>query len=343
MNWNELQTLCLLNGTSGRESAVRNYLLDAIAAMHLPADAVCVDGLGNVIVRKKGLCSSVPTIMLCAHMDEVALMVTEICADGSLRFGAVGGVDAAAVIGRQVLVGKQGIPGVIGSCPVHRLSPDARKQPAQMSALYVDIGAKDREDALALTAPGDVISFAPVYQEFGNGKIAAKALDDRFGCALLLSLLRKELPCDVTVVFSVQEEVGLRGAAVAANAIQPAIGLILETTTAADLPGSENPVCRLGGGAVISFMDGRTVYDADLYQMAAAICDREQIPWQTKTKIAGGNDAGAIQNSGARVLAVSIPCRYLHSPLCVMQHSDGVACEQLIDHLLAALAKEYGT
>ena len=340
MKHDELKRLCLLCGTSGRESAVRRYIMNELEQLPLPDCLVTEDRLGNVIVQKQGKVSDVPRIMVAAHMDEVALMVTDIAEDGSLRFDAVGGVDAAAVIGRQVKVGLDGIDGVIGSCPVHRLSAEQRKQPVKMDGLAVDIGAKNRKDAEKYVSLGDVIYFAPEYHRFGNGKIAAKALDDRFGCAVLLDLLRKDLPCDLTVVFTVQEEVGLRGAAVAANAVKPDIAIVVETTTAADLPDSENPVCRLGGGAVISYMDGRTVYDEGLYRLAVSLCEENHIKWQTKTKIAGGNDAGAIQNSGARVLAVSVPCRYLHSPLCVMRESDGDACEQLLHLLLEHIAKQ---
>lgn len=314
--------------------------MNELEQLPLPDCLVSVDRLGNVIVQKQGAASNAPRVMIAAHMDEVALMVTDIAEDGSLRFDAVGGIDAGAVIGRQVKVGPDGIDGVIGSCPVHRLGAEQRKQPAKMDALAVDIGARNRKDAEKYVSLGDVIYFAPEYHRFGNGKIAAKALDDRFGCAVLLELLRQNLPCDVTAVFTVQEEVGLRGAAVAANAVAPDIAIVLETTTAADLPDSENAVCRLGGGAVISFIDGRTVYDEGLYRLAVSLCEEHDIPWQTKTRIAGGNDAGAIQNSGARVLAVSAPCRYLHSPLCVMQESDALACETLVRRLLEHIAEQ---
>lgn len=339
MNLTELKELCMLPGASGRESAVRNYLLKELEKLPLPDCLVQVDRLGNLIVQKQGRRSDVPRIMVAAHMDEVAMMVTDITADGALRFGAVGGIDPVAMIGRQVRVGTDGIPGVIGACPIHRLSAEQRKHPPKTDELAVDIGAGSREEAEKYVSLGDVITFAPEFHAFGDGKIAAKALDDRYGCSLLLSLLREELPCDLTVVFTVQEEVGLRGAAVAANAVKPHIAVVLETTTAADLPDSENPVCRLGGGAVISYMDGRTVYDAALYRLAVELCEARGIPWQTKTKIAGGNDAGAIQNSGARVLAVSVPCRYLHSPLCVMQESDADACNALLHALLEHLAE----
>lgn len=339
MNQTELKALCLLPGASGREAPVRNYILKELEQLPLPDCLVQVDRLGNLIVQKQGKKNNVPRIMIAAHMDEVAMMVTDITADGALRFGAVGGIDAAAMIGRQVCVGSDGIQGVIGACPIHRLSAEQRKTAAKAEDLAVDIGAADRADAEKYVSLGDIITFAPAYHTLHGGKIAAKALDDRYGCSLLLSLLREDLPCELTVAFTVQEEVGLRGATVAANAIKPEIAIVLETTTAADFPDSADPVCKLGDGAVISFIDGRTVYDAALYHLAVQLCKEQGIPWQTKTKIAGGNDAGAIQNSGARVLAISAPCRNLHAPLCVMQESDADACDRLLHAMIYHLAK----
>jgi hypothetical protein len=159
--------------------------------------------------------------------------------------------------------------------------------------------------------------------------------------AVLLELIRPDLPYGADFAFLVQEEVGLRGAGVAAAQIDPDIAVIFEATTAADIPGSDGAdrVCELGGGAVISFMDGRTIYDKQLYDLADRLCEENGIRRQTKTKIAGGNDAGAIQSAadGVRVLAVSVPCRYLHSALSVIRKSDGEACEMLARKLLETL------
>lgn len=344
MNFTYLYALCMQNGTSGREDAVRRFILHELAKLHLPEDAVRIDRLGNVIVHKQGKARAKKRVLLTAHMDEVALMVTYINEDGSLHFDAVGGVNAAAVIGRQVTVGKAGIPGVIGAKPVHLLSKEQREQPASMSALTCDIGVDSKEEAMKLVRPGDVIYFDTPCTEFGADSFSAKAIDDRFGCAVLLSLLHTDLPYDTDFAFLVQEEVGLRGAGVAANAVEPDIALIFEATTAADLPGSEGAdrVCELGGGAVISFIDGRTVYDKALYDLAVSVCEQQGIAWQTKTKIAGGNDAGAIQHAGngVRVLAISVPCRYLHAPVSVIRKRDAAACADLAAALLPAIQEQ---
>ena len=341
MNLDELKTLCSLCGTSGREDAVRDYILQALQKAGIPQEIIRTDRLGNVLVHKKGAAPAKRRVMFSAHMDEVALMVTDIHADGTLAFDAVGGVNAGAVIGRQVTVGEQKLPGVIGSKPVHLLSKEARKQPAEMQQLFCDIGTNSREETLGLVQPGDIIYFCENARAFGDGAFASKAIDDRFGCAVLLSLLRRDLPYDADFAFVVQEEVGLRGAGVAAREIDPDIAVVFEATTAADIPGSEGSdrVCLLGSGAVISLIDGRTVYDKQLYDLAVSVCDAQGIPHQTKTKIAGGNDAGAIQNAGrgARVMAVSVPCRYLHAPVSVIRLADAEACENLAFALVSAL------
>lgn len=338
MNREELFRFCNLCGTSGREHAVREAILKEIKALGLQPK---VDALGNITVHKTGAARPKRRLMLSAHMDEVALMVTGIAADGTIDFDMVGGISAAAVIGRQVTVGKKHIPGVIGAQPVHHLSADAKKTPPSMHSLALDIGAKSKEEAQKYVRLGDIIYFKEETQLFGDGCIAAKAIDDRFGCVLLLDLLRQELPYDTEFAFVVQEEVGLRGAGVAARTISPDIALIFEATTAADLPDSNgaDKVCKLGGGAVISFIDGRTVYDAQLYDTAVKTAESAQISWQTKTKVAGGNDAGSIQNAGdgVRVLAISVPCRYLHSPVCVIRESDAQACETLAFAMISAV------
>ena len=325
MNLEELKELCRLCGTSGREHAVREYILQKIAAAGIPKRNVTVDGIGNVIVKKKGRQRAECSVLFTAHMDEVALMVTHTGSDGMLSFEPVGGVLAAAVAGRQVRVGKDRIRGVIGCKPVHLLGKDEAARPLTMDNLHCDVGGE------CGVQPGDIIYFDTEPQVIGADSFAAKAIDDRFGCEVLLTLLRAELQYDVTVAFLVQEEVGLRGTKVLAGRMTPDFAVVLEATTAADLPdcsGAER-VCALGKGAVISFIDGHTVYDKALYDRAAALCNENGIPWQTKSKIAGGNDAGALQFSGARVLAVSVPCRYLHAPVSLIRLSDAEACGQL--------------
>lgn len=336
-----LRRLCAENGTSGREHSVRELILRELAEAGIPREDITADRLGNVLVHWRGSRPAKRRLLFSAHMDEVALMVTYIHEDGSLAFDTVGGIHAAAVIGRQVQVGKDRIPGVIGCKPVHLLPKDARTKPAEMHSLFCDIGAGDKAEAMQLVSLGDIIYFCDDACVFGEDSFCSKAIDDRFGCALLLTLLAEKPQQEMWFSFVVQEEIGLRGAGCAAYQTAPDIAVVFEATTAADIPGSDgaDQVCRLGGGAVLSFMDGRTVYDKALYDEAVRLCEENGIRWQTKTKIAGGNDAGVIQSAGngVRVLAVSVPCRYLHAPQSVIRLSDAEECTRLAA-LLTALA-----
>ena len=192
--------------------------------------------------------------------------------------------------------------------------------------LLIDLGCDSREEAEKIAAPGDVAVFDSGYEKLGGGLFSARALDDRAGCALLLSLAEETPAYDITLAFTVQEEVGLRGAGAVAFAVQPELAVVVDATTAADTAGvpAERQVCRQGKGAVLSFMDKRTLYDRPLYEYITALAEKENLPVQPKTVVAGGNDAGAIQLTGAgcRVAAISLPCRYIHSPACALRKED---------------------
>lgn len=325
-----LEALCQLNGISGHEHSVREFIKSK-----LPKECdVKTDALGNLIVFKKGRNRAAKKLMIAAHMDEVGMIVTYIKDDGTLAVSPVGGVDPRVVIGRQVSVGKNGLNGVIGSKAVHNLSAEERKQAPKFSGLYVDIGASSKKEAEKVVALGDMVTFSSQYTEFGDGFIKGKAIDDRAGCEIMLNLLSGDLEYDAYFVFTVQEEIGTRGAKTAAFTVAPEVAIVLETTTAADIPiaSAEKRVCALGNGAVVSFMDRGTIYDRELYHLAFRTAEKNGIPVQTKTMVAGGNDSSSIHVSGGgvRTLAVSAPCRYLHSPSCVVKKSDLDACEKLV-------------
>ena len=225
-----LEKLCKVNGVSGNEHEVRETIISL-----LPSDCnYIVDVLGNLIVTKQGSKPSKNKIMLSAHMDEVGMIVTSIKDDGSLKFLRVGGIDPEVIIGRQVQLEK--ISGVVGSKPIHLQDSEEKKKQISIDDLFIDIGAKNEDEAKKLVNLGDVISFKSDFVFFGDGKIKAKAIDDRFGCAVLLELLNSDLEYDFTCAFVVQEEVGLRGAKVASYTINPDIAIVFEATTAADIP-----------------------------------------------------------------------------------------------------------
>ena len=333
-----MRELCKIPGPSGREDKVWEYIAD-----HLPAGTeINTDALGNLYVHKKGKAVPEHKIALFAHMDEVGLIITHIDGNGMLRFNELGGVDQDVIVGRTVVL-ESGVTGVIGLKPIHLCHGDESSKVPEMKDLCIDIGADKKSEAEAHVSLGDYAVFSSDYVEFGENRIKMKALDDRFGCAVLIKLLEEEIPYDMDFIFTVQEEVGSIGAAAASFNIQPDIAVIIETTTAGDICGAEGDqrVCLLGNGPVVSYMDRGTVYDMDLYKLAVQTAEESGIPCQTKTRIAGGNDSSAVQRTagGARVLAVSAPTRYLHSPSDVMDKNDGDALLALMKALLPKLGE----
>lgn len=318
-----LKQLCLLNGVSGDEGEVRAFLR---AQAEPYADSIRTDALGNLIVFKQGVKSTGNRLLLAAHMDEVGLIITHVTDEGFLKFGFVGGVDRRIAIGKPVVLGPDRVPGIISLKAIHLTDKAELKKVPKTDSLYIDIGAGSREEALKKVPLGTYGSFVSQPEEFGDGFFKARAIDDRIGCAIMLELLKEELPLDVTFAFTAQEEVGTRGAFGAAFSVTPQVALVLETTTAADLPGvdSHRRVCAPGKGPVISYMDGSTIYDRGLFEDLRRLAEDNGIPWQTKEYIAGGNDARTIQRTkqGVRVAAMSAATRYLHAPSSVASVAD---------------------
>ena len=332
----KLKKLCLINGTSGDEARVREYIRNNIIA-----DEITVDNLGNLIVFKKGRKTPKNKIMFAAHMDEVGFMITDITANGCVCFDAVGGIDPSVVIGRTLQL-ESGACGVVGTKAFHQQSDNERKQFPAIDELLLDIGASSAEQAEKLAKRGSTAYFYSDFFEFGDGYVKGKAIDDRAGCLIMMEMINSELEYDAWFVFTVQEEVGTRGAKAAAFTVAPDIAFVLETTTACDIAGvsGARKVCELGKGAVVSYMDRSTVYNRRLYSLAFDTAKSANIPVQTKTLVAGGNDSGAIHVSagGVQTCAVSVPCRYLHSPSCVIKMSDFYAVKSLAEKLLSAAA-----
>lgn len=332
-----LKDLCLINGTSGREENVREYIISKIS----DKCAYSVDPIGNIIAFKKGKNTPKNKVMLSAHMDEIGFIVTYICDNGFLKFTSVGGVDSKVVAGRAVTVGEKEITGIIGNKALHLTEGDEEKTVPKLNKMYIDIGATSKEEAEQYVSIGDAVYFKSDFVEFGDGKIKAKAIDDRFGCAVMLKLIEDDLEYDTHFAFLVQEEVGCRGAGPAVFSVRPDYAIVLEATTASDISGvsEENSVCCFGKGAVVSFMDRSTVYNMQMFRNAFEIAKRKNIAVQPKTTVAGGNDAGTIHKSceGVYTIAVSLPCRYIHSATSVADKRDIVSCFDLA----RALCEEY--
>ncbi len=334
-----LKTLCELQGVSGREEQVREYILSVLKASPVQKD-ITVDSMGNVLCYLHGKKHITKKVMFAAHMDEVGFIVRGITDDGYLQFETVGGIDKSVLCGRRVRIGSQ--VGIIGCKAIHLCEKDEADTLPEAKDLLIDIGAQNKEDAEKKVTVGDTAVFDTPFTEM-QSLVMAKAIDNRAGCTLLLELAQKTPPYDIILAFTVQEEVGLRGAGVAAFTVRPDVAVAIDSTTANDVAdvSAEKQVCAVGKGAVVSFMDRATVYDTVLYKQIREIADALQLPNQTKTVIAGGNDAGAMQRAagGARVAAVSLPCRYIHSPSSVVSLKDMEATLALLFALTEELPK----
>ena len=338
MDMNLLKKLCLTNGVSSGEAEIRNIIISEIDGY---ADEMAVDKCGNLIVFKKGKNRAKNKLLLSSHMDEVGFIVKSINSDGTLNIDEVGGIDRRVISGKSVKLCSSNLKGVFGIKPIHLSEGSSKNEIPKLSSMYIDIGAKDKNDAENNIQLGDLVAFESFYEETEQA-IITKALDDRAGCLVLIELIKSELPYDMYFSFVVQEEVGLRGAKAAAYSVDPDFAIVVETTTAADIPGIDESkqVCQLGEGAVISFMDKRTIYDKTLYKEAFLAAERAGVKAQAKSAVAGGNDSGVISTSknGVRTIAVSLPCRYLHAPHTQAYKEDLNAVHKTVWELAAKIA-----
>ena len=330
--------ICHISGVSGDEHRVRDYIIEQIK------DFVSyeIDPIGNLIAFKKGVNGAGnKKMMMSAHMDEVGFIVTAIDDKGLLSFTNVGGIDARIVLGKTVRIND--INGVIGAKPVHLQSADEKNTPIKIDKLYIDIGADTKEQAEKLICIGDRICWNSEFLEFGEGFIKGKALDDRAGCVMMMELIKSDIEYDCYFAFTCSEEAGVMGATTAVYTVNPDVAVVVETTTAADIGGVEkmSHVCRLGSGPVVSFMDKGTIYNQHLYKQVRSIADQNNIPNQTKEGVYGGNESRVVQRSrgGVKVTAVSLPCRYLHTPSCVLQKTDIQSTIKLLNLLIGELVK----
>lgn len=332
-----LEKLCEFYAPSGMEGGIAEYIKSVIE----PYCKECyIDALGNLIAFKEGAQRAQKRVQLDAHTDEVGFIITAINSDGSLCISDVGGINCESIVSKRVIFGDT--VGVVQTKPVHLLSAADKGKLPDRSSLTVDIGATSADEAKQHVSVGDIGTFYSQYEMLGDNTLLARALDDRVGCALLMTLITEDQPYDAYYTFSVQEEVGCRGAQTATYQVNPDIAIVLEATTAADIPDvpQNKRVCSLGNGAAISFMDNRTVYDRALYDAAFKVAKQNEIKAQPKAAVSGGNDAATIHLSrdGVRTLAISTPCRYLHSSACLINTDDLAAQLALTRQMLALCA-----
>jgi putative aminopeptidase FrvX len=332
-------------GVSGKEDAVRKLILSAIKDH---AQDIRIDPLGSVTALKPGVGSSRQRVMIAAHMDEVGFIVRGIDGDGLIRFSAVGGIDDRILPGLRVNIGD--VPGVIVWTPIHQ---NREQTVVKINALRIDIGASTKDEVNGKVKVGDRIAFDSRFLEIGDRVLRGKSFDDRAGCSLLVDLLQDEpYPVDVLAAFTVQEEIGLRGAKVAAQTLNPDVAFVLEGTTANDLPNPKadpddgidyNPTCRMQGGPVLSVMDRSMIVNPRLLAFLRATADAEGIPYQLKSQLGGGTDGGSIHiaNAGVATAVIALPCRYIHSPTAYLHRDDYDNALRLIKAALRQLQPEH--
>ena len=337
-----LEKLSNARGVSGNEGEVREILIDAVKAQ---VTEYRVDTIGNLITfkRAKGTRRTSLKVMVAAHMDEIGLLIVHHESNGHLRFRKVGGIDDRVLLSKVVLIGKDKVPGVIGVKPIHLLKSKERDQVIDTESMTIDIGAKSEEDAQGTIKIGEYATFATEFSEMGDGLVKGKALDDRTGCSVLVELLKHDYPFDLYGVFTVQEEVGVRGARVAAFAIEPDAAFVLESTVCDDSPKKKDisPTTRLGDGPAITFADRSFIADRRLVNLLVETAKENRIPFQFKQPMIGGTDAGRIHitKEGVPSAAVAVPTRYIHSPVSLLSLRDYQNTVALMIKALPKLSK----
>ncbi len=336
-----LKQLTETNGVSGNEKQVRLLIRDLIVP-HV--DEWKVDAMGNLLALKKGTGESSLRVMVDAHMDEVGLMITDISSDGMLKFTNVGGLDDRTLLGKVVHIGAKKVVGVIGAKPIHLLKSDERNSIVRKEAMRIDIGAKNKEAASGKVKVGDTAAFVTEYMELGQTAIG-KAFDNRVACAALIELLRGErYPFDLHAAFTVQEEVGLRGAEAAAYTIHPDVALILECTPAFDLPNDKDvsPNVALGKGPSIYVMDSGTIQNPRLVAHITRTAAAHHIPFQIRRPGGGGTNTAVIQRTHAGITAatIAVPGRHAHTPAMMINLEDYQHVVKLADAVLRNLTPE---
>lgn len=323
-----LQNLCDLCGVSGDEDNISDFIIDTIKEY---ADEIYRDNIGNVYAYKFGSGDNKQKIMLCAHTDEVGLIVSSITDDGYLKFRTMGGIDENVLLSKRVRIGKNKILGVTGVKAIHLIPPEERNKKFNYTEMYIDIGVNSKEEAEKLVSRGDLVYFDTRSEILGEC-IKAKALDDRVGCFIMTELIKKQYKDDVCFCFTVQEEVGLRGATVASKYVKPDVCIVLESTTCLDMPGVaiHKRSTKLGGGVAITIADGATFSSTKLRTVLAEISPKCQF----KNVCAGGNDAGVISVQNIETQALSVPARYIHSPASLVSLEDIENCIKTIENFL---------
>jgi putative aminopeptidase FrvX len=343
LNWQLFEELTQVPGAPGFEHEVRRVMRFYLSSY---VDEIIQDRLGGIFGIKYGNQSG-PKVMVAGHMDEVALMITKITADGFLKFEPMGGWWSQVMLAQRVdVITRDGekVPGVIGSIPPHLLSEEKKRKPVEFSQMFIDIGAKDDRQVqeLGITLGSTAVPHCPFIEMEGGTRILSKAWDNRFGCGIalqLLAALQQDIhPNIVYAGATVQEEVGLRGAGVAARLIQPDVFFAIDAGPAADTPGIENGFGQLGKGVLIRLFDKSLITLPGMRDFLIETAEAENIPYQLFVS-RGGTDAGAVHQTGNGVpsATIGICARYIHSHAAIADKEDIVATKKFAVALIKRL------
>lgn len=335
-----LEKLSNACGIPGREDEVRDLLK---AELRPYVDEMWTDAIGNLIVRKG---NGPYKVMLDAHMDEVGFCVGSITSEGYVKLKKVGGLDDRVLPGRQVWLTNKRIPGVLGAKAWHLCSAEERSKTIPFEKMYVDLGCKSRAEVEALgIEPGEPVYFATHFEYFSEQVVKGKAFDDRVGCAVLGAILQQNSYPGITLygAFTCQEEVGLRGARIAAYNLNPDLAIALEGTGSANAAGVDpfDTITNMGEGPAISLMDASGIPNLQVFDQLVRVAQEHGIRYQHRRLTAGGTDAGgiALQRSGVPACTVSVPCRYIHTNAALLHLDDYGGAVNLVHHFLQSVEK----
>lgn len=339
LNLELLEKICQAPGAPGYEQKIRALVLEEIKPL---VDEIETDNIGNIYAIKRGKANK--KVMIGAHMDEIGFIVTHIDDNGFIRFHTLGGFDPKTLTAQRVLIhGKEDVLGVMAAKPIHVMTPEERKKNPKTTDFFIDTG-RSKEEVEQLIKVGDPITRERSFVEMGDC-VNSKSLDNRLAVFILIETLKnlkgKEVPYDIYGVFTVQEEVGIRGANVAALNIKPDYGFGLDTTIAYDLPGAapHEKVTSLGEGTAIKIMDASTIADYRMVEYMKKTADSNNIKWQPEILTAGGTDTAGIQRmteGGSIAGAISIPTRHLHQ---VIEMANKEDIQNSIDLLMACVSE----
>ncbi len=341
-----LEKLSNACGITGREEQVRQLMINY---MKPHVDEITLDKLENVVAIKKGKNSSMK-IMLAAHIDEVGLMVKAITKEGFIQFAKLGGIDDRILPAQKVMVyTKNGsLPGIIGSKPPHIQKEEERRKVLAFDELFIDVGAENKEDAAKLgVSIGDAVGFDVKYANLGKDIVIGKAFDNRAGCVVLIETLKllAETDCTICAVGTVQEEVGLRGAGPAAFGVDPDVALALDVTVAGDVPGVKetDTSAKIGKGPTLTVSDSGLITSPKILKWLIETAGQEKIPFQVESGLPGSTDAAriALTRQGVPSGTISVPTRYIHSPVGMLSLKDIENSAKLAAAAVGNIAKRF--